>query len=252
MSDSPRSASEQLDTMDPEATRLVGLTVRAGVLAIIFTFLTYLVTNRLGFMWIVPPVPALMFLLILLGINAGLRVLYARSGNHWMLRPLERSELLLIYIAICIAPVMDRGVYVLHYLFYPIYYGNDVNQWHEFAQYYPSYFIPHDPRIATGFWEGSQSGLIPWDVLWQPVAWWLSFNMLIMVAVMCIVSFFRRQWSESERSFAIRSCGSGLASRRSTTSREWATNCTRPCPRSSTTCVWRRGLPTRRGAGYVR
>ncbi len=199
MSDSVERVSEEIAGPSEATTQLVGLTARALVLSIVFTLITYLVINRLGFMHMVPPVPALLILLVLVGLNAALRVAYHRSGEHWLLRPLSRGEMFLIYMAVCIAPVMDRGVYILHYLFYPVYYGNDVNQWQEFAQYYPNFFIPEDPRIANGFWEGSQTGLIPWDALWLPLVWWMSFNMLIMVAVMCLVSFFRRQWVQSER-----------------------------------------------------
>ena len=196
------AGSTELDVFPaagPVPERLVGLSVRALVLSIFFTLFTYLVINRLGFMELVPPVPAMIVLLLLVGSNLVVGALGRHVHMPRLLRPLGRGELFLVYAAVSIAPVMDRGVYVLHYLLYPIYYGNDVNQWQEFFQYYPAFMIPQDPRVATGFWEGSASGLVPWDAWLVPLAWWMGFNMLIMVAVMCLVALFRRQWAQSER-----------------------------------------------------
>lgn len=178
---------------------LVGLGLRALTLSVLFTFVTYLVINRLGFMQTVPPVPAMIILLVLMGINLGLGALGRRIRLPAWLRPLTRAELLLVYAAVAVVPSMDRGVYVLHYLLVPAYYGNEVNKWTDFAQYYPASFIPPDPRVATNFWEGTPSGIIPWSIWLGPVAWWLTFNMLVIVAVTCLVSFFRKRWGESER-----------------------------------------------------
>jgi len=185
----------------PEAApqRLIGVTVPSFVLTVGLTFATYLIIQPLGFMHLVPPVPALMLLLLLVGVNQILGLIARSERAARFIRPLARGELLLVYVALSIAPVMDRGVYVLHYLLYPIYYGNDVNQWQEFAQYYAPFQIPLDPIFARGFFEGSTTGLIPWDAWRWPVAYWLSFNLLVVLATSCLVAYFRRQWVEAER-----------------------------------------------------
>ncbi len=187
------------DDAQSPPTELVGITVRSFVLVVLLTLVTYLVISRLGFMQLVPPIPALILLGILVACNKALRLIARVWSGGGLLRPLSRGELLLIFGAVSLAPVMDRGVYVLHYLMYPIYYGTDVNQWQEFFQYYPAFYIPKDPAIAKGFFEGSSSGLIPWEAWRTPLLWWMSFNMLIIVAVGCLVAFFRRHWAESER-----------------------------------------------------
>jgi hypothetical protein len=199
MSQAPQSAAKPSEITAAPPADLCGISVRALVMAVVLTFATYLGINRLGFMQMVPPVPALIFLLILQGMNVVLGALARRHRIPAFLQPFSRGELFLLYGAICIAPSMDRGVYVLHYLFYPQYYGNEVNLWQEFFQHYPSFYIPQDPRIATGFFEGTRTGLVPWGIWWGPLAWWTTFNMLVMFSVMCLVALFRRQWSESER-----------------------------------------------------
>lgn len=197
-------ASERVLALEAEqhetpTAALVGVTARSFVLVVLLTVFTYLVINRLGFMQLVPPVPALLLLLVLVICNKLLGVIAPALPASLQMRPLARGELLLVYAAISMAPVMDRGVYVLHYLLYPAYYGNDVNQWREFVQYYPSFYMPEDPSVAREFWEGSATGLIPWAAWRTPLIFWMSFNLLVMVAVGCLVAYFRRQWAESER-----------------------------------------------------
>lgn len=192
------TAADQFETVSP-LDDLTGITARSFVLTLLLTLVTYLVINRLGFMQLVPPVPALILLLLLVGCNRLVALMGRGLPRARFLRPLSRGELLLIYVAISIAPVMDRGVYIFHYLLYPAYYGTDVNQWHEFYQHYPAFYAPQDPQAIKDFFEGSRTGLIPWGAWRGPLIFWMSFNMLVMVAVGCLVAFFRRQWAEAER-----------------------------------------------------
>ncbi len=184
---------------EEEPERLIGVTLPSFVLTAGLTFVTYLVIQPLGFMHLVPPVPALVLLLVLVGANQVLTLIARNESMARFIRPLARGELLLVYVAISIAPVMGRGVYVLHYLLYPIYYGNDVNQWQEFAQYYTAFQVPLEPIIAQGFFEGSPSGLVPWSAWRWPLVYWMSFNLLVVIATACVVAYFRRQWVEAER-----------------------------------------------------
>ena len=199
------STPKQSEIAPSPPADLCGISVRALVLAVLLTVATFLGINRLGFIricwvpYVVPPVPALLFLMILQGGNILLGALHRRGGLPAFLQPLSRGELFLIYAAICVSLSMDRGGYILHYLMLPQYYGTDVNQWQELFQHYPSFYIPHDPLVVKGFFEGAPAGRIPWQAWWLPLAWWTGFHMLVMVAVMCLVAFFRRQWSQAER-----------------------------------------------------
>ncbi|MBU0610402.1 MAG: hypothetical protein KKI08_21145, partial [Armatimonadetes bacterium] len=184
---------------------LAHLTARAVVLAIILTVATYLGVTRLGFIqinwvpYVVPPVPALLFLLIL----QGLSVLVSRSGLKErlprVLQPLSRGEMVMIYASLCVALSMERSAYIMHYLLTAKYFATDVNGWAEFFNQYPSYWIPHDSRIILQWFETAPSGHIPWQYWWSFLGWWGSFSFLIVLAMMCIAGFFRRQWAESER-----------------------------------------------------
>ena len=79
------------------------------------------------------------------------------------------------------------------------YFATDVNHWEQVYQLYPDYLAPRDPRVILQWFEGSPADRIPWDA-WLPfVAWWGSFSLLMVAAMMAIAGFFRRQWAESER-----------------------------------------------------
>lgn len=182
-----------------------GITVRAVVLAVLLTAATWLGITRLGFIslnwvpYVVPPVPAILFLLILVGINAGLWALWRRSKGASAMAPLSRGELLLIYAAIAAALPMERGGYVFHYLLFPKYYGTDVDGYAELFEHYPSFWAPHDTWVVEGFFEGSASAQVPWDQWLAPLAWWGAFSLVLVFTVLCLTALFRKQWSENER-----------------------------------------------------
>lgn len=188
--------------MSPQP-RLVGLTARPLMLAVILTVAIYLGITRLGFIqinwvpYVVPPVPALLFLLILQGLN----LLASRVKERlpaW-LQPLSRGELLLIYAGLCVSLCMERGGYVIHYLLTAKYFATPVNGWDKFFDHYPDYVIIKDARLINQWFEGAPDGRIPWGA-WLPVlGFWGGFSLLMVTAMMCIAGFFRRQWVEAER-----------------------------------------------------
>jgi hypothetical protein len=198
------SVSQTTTTKAPEG-KLVGLTPRAVVLTILLTIATYLGITRLGFIqinwvpYVVPPVPAILFLMILHGLN----LLVARCSfkdklPSW-LQPLSRGELILIYAGLAVSLCMERGGYIIHYLLVPKYFATPVNGWEGFFNHYPDYYIPKDARLINQWFEGAPDGRIPWSA-WMPfLGFWGSFSLLLVVAVACIAGFFRRQWAESER-----------------------------------------------------
>ncbi len=194
----------QQSTPEAQASReLAGLSLRALVLTVLLVAATYIFVTRLGFIrinwvpYVVPPVPALLFLMVLQGANMALAALNRRGVR--LLRPLTQGELFLIYAGLCICLSMDRGAYILHYLMVGDYYGTDTNRWKEFFELYPDYFIPHDEGIIRGFFEGTPSGRVPWHAWVQPLLWWSAFNLAVVWTVSCFVALFRKQWVEGER-----------------------------------------------------
>jgi Family of unknown function (DUF6785)/Domain of unknown function (DUF6784) len=189
----------------PPPSSLTGITARALTVSVLLIFATYLGITRTGFIrinwvpYVIPPVPALLFLLLLEGLNLLLRQMARIVSLPSFLRPFTRGELFLIYAAVAISLSMDRAGYVIHYLLFAQYYGDPVNRFGELFSYYPAYYVPHDPGVIARWFEGSPTGRIPWAAWWTPLAWWSAFSLVLMFAVMCLAALFRRQWVENER-----------------------------------------------------
>ena len=154
------------------ADGLAGLTARAVFLAVVLTVATYLGITRLGFIqinwvpYVVPPVPALLFLLILQGLTVLLRRSRYADRLPAFLRPLSRGEMILIYCALCVSLSMERAGYTIHYLLTAKYFATEVNGWETFFSHYPDYWITHDSRTILQWFESAPSGHIPWALWW--------------------------------------------------------------------------------------
>jgi hypothetical protein len=205
MSQAPQKQSGVRRDLQEAPAHLAGLTVRAVLIAILLTIISFISINRLGYFrinwlpYIVPPVQALLFLLILQGVNVALAAVGRTVKLPAFLAPLSRAELLLIYAGMAVGITMDRAGYVFHYLLFPAYYGDTTNGFAALFEHYPDFFAPTQQWAINGFFEGTRSGIVPWEVWWRPLAWWTSFNMALVFSVLCLVGLFRRQWSESER-----------------------------------------------------
>lgn len=181
---------------------LAGLTARAAVLSVVFTFAIYLLTTKPGFVrinWVPytsPPVQPFFILVLLVALNSLLARL--RRCPPW-LRPLTRAELFFIYAALAISMPMERGGYVIHYLTTGQYFANDANRWGQIFEQYPDWIVPKDQRVIQQWMEGSESGAIPWAAWRGPLTVWFLFQMVLVFTVLCLVSLFRKQWSENER-----------------------------------------------------
>ncbi len=200
---SPADLSDVRERELPESLR--GITLRAVVIAGLLTVATWLGITRIGYIslnwvpYVVPPVPAILFLLVLVGVNAGLWTAWRRSNGASIVAPLSRGELLLIYASIAAALPMERAGYVFHYLLFPKYYGSDVDGYVELFEHYPAHWVPHEAWVVRGFFEGTAAAQIPWDQWIVPLAWWGTFSLVLVFSVLCLSALFRRQWSENER-----------------------------------------------------
>lgn len=198
-------ATRARDHEDDAPVALRGLTARALIITVILVFATYLGITRLGYVrinwvpYVVPPAPALLFLLILEGLNWLAHVVDRRARLPRLLVPLSRAERLLIYAGVAASLAMERSGYILHYLMFPQYYGTDTDGFRELFEYYPSFYVPHDSWAIRGFFEGVASGRVPWALWWGPLGWWIGFSLVLIFSVLCLVAIFRRQWSENER-----------------------------------------------------
>lgn len=144
----------------------------------------------------VPPVPAIIFLFLLVIGGAGLQRMF-RS------RPLSSRELMVIYIVLVLAiPPTTFGIIemLLPWVTAPQYFGTPQDGLAELAtQYLPGWTYPHDTETIRTMFEGSESGTVPWRHWFVPLAGWTVFCALVFGTAMCLMSLFHRQWSEHER-----------------------------------------------------
>jgi hypothetical protein len=137
------------------------------------------------------------FLAVVLGLNVALKAIRRSWG-------LGEGELAIVFVMAAVAitmPTHGTVGYLLSYISAPHYLASPENRWAE-------YVFPHLPRWAVveggpplrWFYEGLPRGeTIPWEAWVVPLAWWLAFIGMGLVACLCLISIFRRQWMEHER-----------------------------------------------------
>lgn len=143
----------------------------------------------------VPPVPALMFLVLLLA----LRPLLGRLGLR---RNLTRAELLSIYAFLVLSiPPVTFGIIelLLPAITAPVYFSTPQQDTAELIARMPWWLYPQDPEVIRTMYEGSDYGAVPWGAWLVPLGVWTGFLTLLFFTGLCAVSCFRRQWSEYER-----------------------------------------------------
>ncbi len=143
----------------------------------------------------VPPVPALMFLVLLVAV----RPLLAKLGVK---RTLTRPELLAIYAFLVLSiPPVTFGIIelLLPAITAPVYFSMPQNDTAELAAQLPQWFYPHDAEVIRTMYEGSDDGSVPWSAWLVPLGVWTAFLTLLFGTGLCAVSLFRRQWTEHER-----------------------------------------------------
>ncbi|MEA3403956.1 MAG: DUF6785 family protein [Armatimonadota bacterium] len=143
----------------------------------------------------VPPVPALMFLVALVG----LRPLLARRG---VTRPITRREMLAIYAFLVIAiPPVTFGIIelMLPWITVPVYFDSPSSPTAKLAAQMPGWYAPDSTEVIRTMYEGTETEAVPWREWLRPLAYWTVFLTILYATGLCLVSLFRKQWSEYER-----------------------------------------------------
>jgi len=138
----------------------------------------------------VPPVPALVTLLVLL---AGLALL-RRVG-------IGRKEVMGVYAFLTLAVALTSGAamrFFLPALVTPYYFAATENRWEQFHEYIPGWLVPHGDEVIRQYFEGSDVGAVPWGAWLPPLAIWLVFFVAFYGLLMCIALVFRPVWEEDE------------------------------------------------------
>jgi hypothetical protein len=128
----------------------------------------------------------------------GLNLLLERRGLG--LRP---SELLTVCGMGMIAGMMQGewlSGYFLGVITAPAYFATPENRWEELLiQHLPDWGVV-SRQAAVGFYEGLPEGsAIPWGAWGAPLLWWGGFLGAVLLASLCLVVLFRKQWMEHER-----------------------------------------------------
>lgn len=141
-----------------------------------------------------PPIPALAALTILTALGFAIHRLTRTSRL--------RNEALLIYIVmtVCLVTTEANGVrQLLAALAVPRYFAAPGNDYATFAEYLPSWITPPSDLVIRDFYEGSVNGRVPWGPWAAPLAAWGALFLALGLTLICLISLFRRPWSEEER-----------------------------------------------------
>ncbi len=115
---------------------------------------------------------------------------------------LTRSEILFIFIFVMVGSVM-AGIGVtpafLPYLTIPFYFATPQNNFSELSKYLPDWLVVKDTEAARMFFEGSTTGIVPWNFWLCPLVIWLCFFLIFSWTIYCVWVLFKKQWVETER-----------------------------------------------------
>ncbi len=172
-------------------------TGRALLLALALAVVVGLAVQQIGLVYnageiesSVPPVPAVMCLLLLAGLNPLLGRIHPRLR-------LARGELLTVYGCLVLVVAMSgrRMVRILlAFLTCPRYYENLAAINTEL----PAWYAPDDARAITAFFESSRDGAVPWELWAGPLLAWTAFLVVSWVGIFCLLDLFRRRWAQQE------------------------------------------------------
>lgn len=126
--------------------------------------------------------------------------------RRWPQAALTPAELMTIYAMLAIAGTFcshDLLQVMIPMLGFPKYFANPQNNWETvLLQYIPKWaYLSSGQEAMTGLAVGNSSLYRP-DVLlaWvAPLAFWFTFLMALMGALLCMNIFFRYQWTEREK-----------------------------------------------------
>jgi len=211
-----QQTGETPDKREERGRELYGLSWRAVVLAALFLVLSLVWMKHAGLVGhgaqlgesvpVVPAVGALLVLTLLLPLTARL--------PRWL--RLSRPGVLMVYAFLCIAVSMS-SVGVARMLFPNctalFYFATPENNFAEFQKHIPDWITPQEPEVIRQMYEASDmaltaTGMPEWLLEWAVVPWgaWmvplLSWTVLLLaafVAMLSLMTMFRRQWVERER-----------------------------------------------------
>ncbi len=141
---------------------------------------------------VVPAVSALLLLTLLLPIMRRFPAILRmnRAGN------------LMIYVFLAIAISMS-SVGVARLMFpnatAVFYFASPENDFAKLQSYVPSWMAPTDPEVIRTMYEAADDEKVPWGAWLTPLAAWTILMLALFVLMLCVMTMFRKQWSDRER-----------------------------------------------------
>jgi len=143
----------------------------------------------------VPSGPALLALLVLIGLDRVLAWLRRR-------RVLQAREIAVAYIIVLVGiPLSSLGIVrpMLPSLTALRYFDEPSNNFAELAGLVPGWVAPADQQAVTDYFEGAPSERVPWDVWVTPLGAWTIFLGGFLAALIALAVLLRRPWTEHDR-----------------------------------------------------
>jgi hypothetical protein len=113
----------------------------------------------------------------------------------------SRRELLVVYSILLVgAPLVSKGLLVWLLGHNIAYYYSARTYWlweTAFLRQVPAWFAPTDTDAVIGFFEGGAA--VPWSLWARPLEAWLSFEVCLFIAALCLIVLVQRHWISHER-----------------------------------------------------
>ncbi len=185
------------ETPNAEAKAPCLPTGRALVVGFALAILTGLAVQQIALVYnageiesSVPPVPAVMSLLLLAALNP----LLGRLGRRLKF---SRSELLTVY-GILVLTVAMSGRRMVRILLGFITCARYYENLGEIGQAMPAWYAPDDLDVVRAFFESSRDGNIPWDAWYGPLAAWTIFLVVAWIGIFSLLDLFQKRWADQE------------------------------------------------------
>jgi len=172
-------------------------TLRAVVIGCVLAVLMGLVVQQVALVYnageiesSVPPVPAVMSLVLLALINP----LVGRVRSSWRL---SRGELLTVYAMLVLSVAVSGRFFtrnLLAFITVPTYYEH----LHHIGEELAEQWVPQDKAAVVAFYESSRDGSVPWAVWRRPLAVWTAFLLVTLAGIFCLLELFRERWADQE------------------------------------------------------
>jgi len=115
---------------------------------------------------------------------------------------LNRASVLMVYAFLCVAVSMS-SVGVARMMFPSAtalyYFSSAENDFEKLQENVPTWLVPQDTEVIRQMYEAADDEKVPWGPWLVPLTSWTILLVAFFVLMMCVMTMFRKQWSDRER-----------------------------------------------------